>query len=154
MNKIVTGLSAFILASSALPVVGRGLADWEIVCDGNRTARLSQVICLVTADNDELINVVLKDSSIDGVRSVTFQKFSGVESVSSGQNSIRILQIEGILRISNCRSGANLVISDLSGKVMGRYTIPEEAIDIDVRYLIPGTYIATINGYAIKFIKK
>lgn len=154
MNKIVTTISALILASAALPAAARGLADWEIVCDGNRKAQLSQVVCLMAADNDELFNVVLQDSSIDGVSSVSFQKFSGIESVGSDPTSMRIIQAEGVLRIMNCRPGASLVISDLAGKIIGRHIIADGAIELDIRSFVPGPYVASIDGRAIKFIKK
>lgn len=154
MNKIVTTISALILASAALPAAARGLADWEIVCDGNRKAQLSQVVCLMAADNDELFNVVLRDSSIDGVSSVSFQKFSGIESVGSDLTSMRIIQAEGVLRIMNCRPGASLIISDLAGKIIGRHIIADGAIELDIRSFVPGPYVAAIDGRAIKFIKK
>lgn len=154
MNKIVTTISALILASAALPAAARGLADWEIVCDGNRKAQLSQVVCLMAADNDELFNVVLQDSSIDGVSSVSFQKFSGIESVASDPTSMRIIQAEGVLRITNCRPGASLVISDIAGKIIGRHIIADGAIELDIHSFVPGPYVASIDGRAIKFIKK
>lgn len=152
MNRIVTTLS--VLLVTAAGAFAQSATEWEIVCDGERTAPLSQVVCLVAADQEDVFNVMLKDSSIDGVSTVAFRKSNGIGMNIAENDATRILEAEGTLRIMNCREGAKIVISDLSGRIMTELTVNGSETEIDIRPLAAGAYIASVDGHSIKFIKK
>ncbi len=153
MNKIITTLTVLLVSAAA--VSAQSPAEvWTLVCDGSRSVPLSEVVCIMTADNEDVFSVMLNDSSIEGVTSVSFKKSSGITENFITSETGKLLEANGVIHIMNCRPGSHLIITDLRGTVIIDRTIEDSDTEIDIRHFMSGTYIASIGNSSIKFLKK
>ena len=142
----------FILAGLLLALCGQSaLADgqpWCLVTETGNAVAMSQVSCLVAADDDVTFSVVLKNgSTLSGVQKATFaqREESGIEAVTS--EPIRVnseLSLEGVEPNTLVRVYAT------NGKLLRETS----AQLVKLSDLPSGIYIIKVNETSFKIAKQ
>lgn len=152
MNKILTILLFFI---SAL-VVNAEEQVWTLTTDGGQQIAVADVDYLIASDNSKEFSVVLKGgSTIDAVKEVSFMLTSGVEVVEI-EDALKMYPnpVESVFNLSGCKTGMNINILSLDGKLLKCIVVESDNTTVDVTDLAPGYYLLSTDCSTIKFIKK
>ncbi len=132
--------------------------QWVLITDSGIEVAISDVECLVAADNAESFTVMKKTptDNITGVKSATFTKreLSSIGSTLGG-NGMTIMpdHVSNSITITGA-PGAEARITATNGRTVLQTRLTEYNDRIDISSLEPGMYILSINNSSIKFIKK
>lgn len=144
MKQIIAlaGLLLALLPASAEKSV------WCMMTDSGIAVEMSQVTCLVAADNETTFGIVLQDGTIlSGVHRVTFDQTipTGIEKPEE-----TIFRVNKELGLDGVAPGTPVRVYDTDGKLRQKGT----ARLISLQSLPTGIYIIQVNNTSFKIIKQ
>ena len=147
MMKRVIALAGLLLALFRIPVSAEEPV-WCLMTDGGIAIAMSQVTCLVAADDETTFGIVLQDGTVlAGVRRATFDQTipTGIEK--PGETIFRVnkeLSLEGVA------PGTPVRVYDAGGKLRQMGT----ARLTSLQSLPAGIYIIQVNNTSFKIRKQ
>jgi hypothetical protein len=161
-KKNFSMLMAALFASICLSVfpqrvLAENSAVWNMVTNTGQQISLKYVSYLLMADDNQSFTVVnTAGKTLDGVRTITFEKGvdTGVGSVGAQQLTLFPNPVTSTLTLTGIAAGQKVTIISMSGSKVITAITTDGQTSIDVSSLASGTYMLHAAGTTVKFIKK
>ncbi len=151
MKKFLLGALLFVGALSA-----NAELQWVLVTDAGTQIPMSQIECLMAADDAQTFSVLKNDATVvSDVTSVSFLQTTntGVETISTESVAVFPDMVTNSILILGAQ-GKKVNVYSTDGGLRLSTPLSEESTRLDVSSLSAGTYILSVGKTSIKFIKK
>ena len=132
---------------------------WNLVTNTGQRLSMKSVSYLLMSDDANTFSVVpTKGATINGVRSITFEKGvdTGINTVRNSATDVSLYPnpVSTSLTLTGVAAGSNIQVLSLSGVILLTAVSAEGQTVINVQQLPTGIYLLRAGGTTVKFIKK
>lgn len=156
MKRLFWAAGAVLLASCAAHADEDTYQQWWLMADRQPAMPAAEALCLVAGDDGQTMTVVGKESTVEGVGTVSFEEraMSNVRDAVANVSDTQMMYARKVLTVMGVSKNATLKVFDAQGRLSLFAPVGAGRSEINVSSLAPGVYIAEILGKNFKFTKK
>ena len=137
------------LLTAAVSLWAEDKKEWMVICSDGQAMPVSEVACLVAADDEDLLNIVKTDgTTVAGVSYITFE-YRNVTGITLPQGE-KAIEASRSLNFSMLPAGTVVEIYTTDGRLVRK----ADATTLSIDNLKKGSYLIKINNVTTKLLKK